>query len=88
MSYFVFFDVYLYVRRSGSITSVGEARGNLSAVFTCNYVVSVRRDFLFLWVLEMGYVILLWHALSLQYNHYAFQQFTHNKRLCRINKTM
>ena len=34
-------------------------------LFTCNYVVSVWRGFLFLWVLGMGYVILLWHSLSL-----------------------
>ena len=34
-------------------------------LFTCNYVVSVWRGFLFLWVLGMGYVILLWHTLSL-----------------------
>ena len=33
--------------------------------FTCNYVVSVWRGFLFLWVLGMGYVILFWHSLSL-----------------------
>ena len=34
MSYFVFFVVYLYVRvsRSGSMTSVGGERVNLSAV--------------------------------------------------------
>ena len=32
-------------------------------LFTCNYVVSVWRGFLFLWVLGMGYVILLWHSL-------------------------
>ena len=38
-------------------------------LFTCNYVVSVWRGFLFLWVLGMGYVILLWHSLSLQYNY-------------------
>ena len=38
-------------------------------LFTCNYVVSVRRDFLFLWVLGMGYVILLLHSLSLPYNY-------------------
>ena len=30
-------------------------------LFTCNYVVSVWSGFLFLWVLGMGYVILLWH---------------------------
>ena len=31
MSLFVFFVVYLYVNDSGSITSVGEERANLSA---------------------------------------------------------
>ena len=40
-------------------------------LFTCNYVVSVRRGFLFLWVLGMGYVIALWHSLSLPYNYFA-----------------
>ena len=39
-------------------------------LLTCNYVVSVWRDFLFLWVLGMGYVILLWHSLSLPYNYF------------------
>ena len=34
------------------------------------YVVSARRGFLFLWVLGMGYVILLWHSLSLPYNYF------------------
>ena len=34
-------------------------------LFTCNYVVSFRRGFLFLWVLEMGYIILFGHSLSL-----------------------
>ena len=38
-------------------------------LFTCSYVVSVWRDFLFLWVLGMSYVILLWHSLSLPYNY-------------------
>ena len=33
-------------------------------LFTCKYVVSVWRGFLFLWVLGMGYVILLWHSLT------------------------
>ena len=40
-------------------------------LFTCNYVVSVWRGFLFLWVLGMGYVILLWHSLSLPYNYFG-----------------
>ena len=34
-------------------------------LFTCNYVVSVWRGFLFLWGLGIVYVILLWHSLSL-----------------------
>ena len=38
--------------------------------FTFNYVVFVWRGFLFLWVLGMGYVILLWHSLSLPYNYF------------------
>ena len=38
--------------------------------FTCNYVVSVRRGFLFHWVLGMGCVILLWRSMSLPYNHF------------------
>ena len=38
-------------------------------LFTCNYVVFVLRGFLFLYVLGMGYVILLWHSLSLPYNY-------------------
>ena len=37
--------------------------------FTCNYVVSVRKGFLFLSVLGMGCVILLWHSLGLPYNY-------------------
>ena len=40
-------------------------------LFTCNYVVFVRRRFLFLWMLGMGYVILLWHSLSLPYNYFV-----------------
>ena len=40
--------------------------------FTCNYVVFVWRGFLFLWVLGMGYVILLWHSLNLPYNYFEY----------------
>ena len=39
-------------------------------LFTCNHVVSVGRGFLFLYVLGMGYVILLWHSRSLPYNYF------------------
>ena len=40
-------------------------------LFTCNYVVSVWRGFLFLWVLGMGCVVLLWHSLSLPYDYFS-----------------
>ena len=43
-------------------------------LFTCNYVVFVWRGFLFLWVLGMGYVILLRHSLSLPYNYFGFNR--------------
>ena len=41
-------------------------------LFTCNYVFFVwgGGGFLFLWVLGMGYVILLWHSLNLPYNYW------------------
>ena len=66
------FVVCFYVIGSGSITSVGEERANLSALFTCNFVVSVLilRGFHFLCVLGMGYVNLLWHSLSLPYYYF------------------
>ena len=34
-------------------------------------MVSVWKGFLFHWVLGMGYVILLWHSLSLPYNYFT-----------------
>ena len=61
------FVVYLYVNGSGSITSVGEEKANLSAV-------SVWEGFLFLWVLGMGYVILLSHSLSPPYNYFIMYE--------------
>ena len=62
---------YLYVISSGPITSVGEERANLSAIvylYLCGFC---WRGFLFLYVLGIGYVILLWHSLSLPYNYYS-----------------
>ena len=41
---------YFNVSFSEFITSVGEERADNLLSFTCNYVVSVRRDFLFLLV--------------------------------------
>ena len=65
------FVVCLYVSVSGSLTSVREERELICLLlFTCNYVVSVWRGFLFLWVLGIGYVILLCHSLSLPYNSF------------------
>ena len=66
------FVVYLYVGGSGSIVSwLGKRELICLLLFTCNYVVSVCRGFLFLWVLWMGYVSLLWHSLSLPYNYFV-----------------
>ena len=56
------------------LTSVGEERANLSAIvylYLCGFC---WRDFLFLWVLGVGYVISLWHSLGLPYNYYIKPQ--------------
>ena len=70
MSYFVFFCCYMYAVVD-QLLRLGKRELISLLLFTCNYVVSVRRGFLFLWVLGMGYVILLWHSLSLPYNYYG-----------------
>ena len=44
---------------------------HLKIVNLINYVVSVRRGFLFLLVLGMGFIILLWHSLDLPYNYFT-----------------
>ena len=49
--------------------------------FTCNFVVSVKRGFLFLLALVIGCVILLWHTLCLPYNY----MFIHGKKLGNIS---
>ena len=54
--------------------------------FTCNYVVFVWRGFLFLWVLGMGYVILLWHSLSLPYNYFISLQWL-NVQSLKVGQT-
>ena len=70
------FVYYLNVSCNGSITSVGERKLNCLLSFTGNYVVYVRRGFLFLWVHGVGCVILFWHLLSLPYNYFLnFQKF-------------
>ena len=53
----------------GQLPRLGKRELIYLLLFTCNYVVSVWRGFLFLWVLGLGYVILLWHSLSLPYNY-------------------
>ena len=75
----ILFVVNLYENGSGSITSVGEERELICLLlYTCNYMVSVWRGFLFLWVLGMGYVILLWHSLGHPYNYFADKKDIHN----------
>ena len=51
-------------------------------LFTCVFVFSVRRGFLLLWVLCKGYVILLWHSLSLPYNHFVIFFFPSDFQWC------
>ena len=70
MSYFVFFCC-LFICKRLCIDNLcwGKRELFFLLLFTCNYVVSDRRGFLFLWVLGMGYVILLWQSLSLPYNY-------------------
>ena len=80
------FVVYKYVSGSGSITSVGEERELICLLlFTCNYVVSVLRGFLFIWVLRMGSVILLWHSLSLPYNYILINELLFVLYFCSNN---
>ena len=47
--------------------------------FTCNYVIS----FFFLWVLGMGYVIVVWYSLGLRFNCFALKD-----RLCIFVRTV
>ena len=54
--------------------------------FACNYVVFVWRGFLFLWVLGMGYVILLWHSLSLPYNCLVDAKYRNAKEYWKLLK--
>ena len=65
------FVVYLNGTLVDQLPRSGKRELIFLLLFTCNYVVSVWRGFLFLCVLGMGYVILLWHYLSLPYNYFA-----------------
>ena len=58
---------YLYVSCSGSITSVGEEKANLSAIVYLLLCGFCSGGFLFLLVLGMGCVISFWHSLDLLY---------------------
>ena len=71
MAYFVFFCM-LFICKLLRINHLDRGRELIHLLsLTCNYVVSVRRGFLFLWMLGMGYVILLWHSLSLPYHYFS-----------------
>ena len=59
MSYFVFFCclfIYYLYAVVDQLPRLGKREFICLLLFTCNYVVSVRRGFLDLWVLGMGYV--------------------------------
>ena len=59
---------YMYFTVVGQLPRMGKRELFSLLLFTYNYVISVWRGFLL--VLEMGYVILLWHSLSLPYNYF------------------
>ena len=59
----------------GQLPRLGKRELICLLFFTCNNVVSVWRGFIFLWVLGMGYLILLWHSLSLPYNYLGGKRF-------------
>ena len=65
MSYFVFY----FEAKADQLPRLGKRELLFLLSFTCIYVVSVRRGFLFLLVLGIGRVILLWHSLDLPYNY-------------------
>ena len=65
------FGVCFLFRNMDQLPRLGKRELICLLLFTCNYVVFVR-SFLFLWVLGMGYVILLWHSLSLPYNYLEY----------------
>ena len=60
---------YLYV--TDPLPRLGKRELSCLLSFTCNYVVSVRRGFLFLCVLGMGCVILFWHSQGLPYKYFV-----------------
>ena len=66
MSYFVS-NCYLFIIKLWLVDYLGWGRHSyfFSYRFTCNYVVSIRRGFIFLLVLGMCYVILLFNSLAL-----------------------
>ena len=69
MSYFVLYCLVIYMWAvADQFPQLGKRELICLLSFTCNYVVSVWRGFLFLWVLWMGCVISLWHSLGLPYN--------------------
>ena len=68
----------LVLKPPGSLPRRGKRELFFLLSFSSNYVVSVRRGFLFLLVLGMGCVILLLHSLCLSYNYFVYRQFTIN----------
>ena len=64
------FVSYLYVTVADQLPWWWERELICLLLFTCNYVVCVRRGFLFLCLLGIGCVILLWYSLGLPYNYF------------------
>ena len=56
---------YVLYAVADQLSRLGKREIVFLLLFTCNFVVSVRRRFLFLLVLGLGCFILLWHSLDL-----------------------
>ena len=70
---FYILSSFIYISCSGSSTSVGEERANLSAIvylYLCVFCSGGGSSSS--GVLGKNYVILLWHSLSLPYNYFVF----------------
>ena len=55
---------YLLYAVAEQLSRLGKRELVFLLLFTCNFVVSVRRRFLFFLVLGISCVILLWHSLD------------------------
>ena len=68
---FIFLMLYVHLSENlaDSFNRLGKRELIVLLLFICDYLVSVRRSFLFPLVLGIGCVILLCHSLARRYNY-------------------